>query len=67
MEETWRRDRVLLDQLVRRHPELTNPQLAEEVGRSISWVKKWRPRLLEAEPSDLDRFSSQSRAHHAPY
>jgi transposase InsO family protein len=67
MEETWRRDRVLLDQLVRRHPERTNPQLAQEIGRSISWVKKWKLRLLEADPEDLDRFSSQSRAHHAPY
>jgi hypothetical protein len=67
MEETWRRDRVLLDQLLRRHSEWTVPQLAKEVGRSISWVKKWRPRLLQADPEDLNRFSSWSRAHHAPY
>lgn len=67
MEETWRRDRVLLDQLLRRHPEYTTPQLASEVGRSISWIKKWRSRLLLADPADESRFSSQSRAHHAPY
>lgn len=67
MEETWRRDRVLLDQLLRRHPELGTGALAREVGRSVGWVKKWRPRLLAANPEDLNRFSSQSRAHHAPY
>src|SRR5215469_8022245 len=67
MEETWRRDRVLLDQLLRRHVEYTTSQLATEVGRSISWIKKWRRRLLSADPEDLGRFSSQSRAHHTPY
>lgn len=67
MEEQWRHDRALLDQLLRRHPEYTTGKLAQEVGRSISWVKKWRLQLLSADPEDLDRFSSQSRAHHAPY
>jgi transposase InsO family protein len=67
MEELWRRDRVLLEQLLRRHPDWTVPQLAAEVGRSVSWVKTWRKRLREADPADLNRFSSHSRAHHAPY
>lgn len=67
MEELWRRDRVLLEQLLRHHPEYTTPQLAQEVGRCISWVKKWRNRLLSSDPEDENRFSSQSRAHHAPY
>lgn len=67
MEEQWRRDRVLLDQCLCRHPDWTVPKLAREVGRSISWVKVWRPRLLQADPNDLNRFSSRSRAHHAPY
>jgi hypothetical protein len=67
MEEMWRRDRVLLEQWVHRHPEWTVPQLARELSRSISWVKKWRRRLLASDPADLQRFSSQSRAHHAPY
>jgi transposase InsO family protein len=67
MEETWRRDRVLLDQLLHRHPDWTVPQLAREVGRSLSWVKTWRLRLRSSDPEDLNRFSSRSRAHHAPY
>ncbi len=67
MEEHWRRDRVLLEQLLHRHPDWTVPQLAAEVGRSVSWVKIWRKRLGEADPADLTRFSSRSRAHHAPY
>ena len=67
MEETWRRDRVLLEQLLRRHPDWSAPQLAQEIGRSVSWVKTWRRRLAEADPKDLNRFSSRSRAHHAPY
>lgn len=67
MEETWRRDRVLLDQLLRRHPDWSIPQLAAEVGRSISWVKTWRKRLGESASTGEDRYSSHSRAHHAPY
>lgn len=67
MEETWRRDRVLLDQLLHRHPDWTVPQFAQEVGRSISWIKTWRRRLAESDPTDEDRYSSRSRAHHAPY
>jgi hypothetical protein len=31
MEEMWRHERVLLDQLLRRYPDWTVPQLAEEV------------------------------------
>jgi transposase InsO family protein len=67
MEEKWRRDRVLLDQLLRRHPDWTVPQLAANVGRSVSWVKTWRKRLRAADATDLNRFSSLSRAHHTPY
>jgi Integrase core domain len=67
MEEIWRRDRILLNQLLRRHPDWSVPQLAAEVGRSIGWVKTWRKRLQESDPSDPERYSSRSRAHHAPY
>src|SRR5260221_14257068 len=33
----------------------------------VSWVKKWRKRLTEGDPSDSQLLCSRSRAHHAPY
>src|SRR6266581_9546570 len=67
MEEEWMRDRALLRGLLTRHPDWTRQHYAEAVGRSVSWVKKWRKRLCEADPHDPLILLSRSRAHHAPY
>jgi hypothetical protein len=40
--------------------------LAQELGRSVSWVKKWRKRLAEGDLQDPSVLCSYSRAHHAP-
>jgi hypothetical protein len=67
MEEEWMRDRALLRDLLQKTPQASPRELAQAIGRSVSWVKKWRKRLTEGDPHDPHLFCSQSRAHHAPY
>lgn len=67
MEEEWMRDRARLRDALRRSPHWRVQDYAQEIGRSISWVKKWRKRLREADPHDQQVLVSRSRAHHAPY
>ncbi len=67
MEEEWMRDRALLRDLLQKTPQASPRELAQTIGRSISWVKKWRKRLVEGDPQDLSLVCSGSRAHHAPY
>jgi hypothetical protein len=67
MEEEWMRDRALLRDLLRKNPQAALRDLAREIGRSMSWVKKWRKRLREGTPHDPLLLCSRSRAHHAPY
>ena len=52
MEAEWSADRAALRLAVRDHPESSVPQLAQHLGRSRSWAKKWRQRLREAPPED---------------
>jgi transposase InsO family protein len=66
MEEQWLIDRTRLRQLMAEHPDWTKRQLAEEVGRSSSWVKKWRRRFGEADPDDDSVLYGLSRARHNP-
>ena len=42
MEEFWLADRTTLRTLLRTQPHWTIRDLAQAVGRSRSWVKKWR-------------------------
>jgi transposase InsO family protein len=67
MEEEWMRDRALLRDLLRQHPQAFPQELARMTGRSVSWVKKWRQRLEVADQEDPSVLCSRSRAHHAPY
>jgi hypothetical protein len=66
MEEQWIADRAALRALLRTHPDWSHPQLAQELGRSVSWVKKWRARLWAAPPDDATVLWSRSRARHTP-
>ncbi|HEY0737740.1 MAG TPA: helix-turn-helix domain-containing protein [Herpetosiphonaceae bacterium] len=66
MEEQWTADRAALRALLRTHPAWTLPQLAEHVGRSVSWVKKWRQRFHAAPPDDPPVVWSRSRARYPP-
>ena len=64
MEGEWEFDRIRLFQLRRAHPDWTLPRLAQELVRSLSWVKKWLKRFREAGQPTLAMFKSRSRAPH---
>ena len=51
MEEAWIVDRHQLRDLLLEQPHLSYRELAQTVGRSLSWVKKWAPHIRQA-PSD---------------
>ena len=59
-------DRARLRALARTRPEYTVAQLAEALGRSASWVKKWRRRLGQAPEDDEAVLHSRSRARTHP-
>src|SRR5712691_7511138 len=65
--EEWMRDRALLRDLLLKTPQASPQELAQQIDRSVSWVKKWRKRLREGDPTDPRLLCSRSRAHHAPY
>lgn len=68
MDEQWYADRCLLRDLLRAHPDWTQQQLAQQTGRSVGWVKKWKRRLRAAVPGDDGALWGQSRVrkHHPP-
>ena len=45
MEEQWYADRCRLREAQHAHPDWSKRRLADELGRSLGWVKKWRRRL----------------------
>ena len=51
-EEIWYADRANLRQLKKAHPAYSITQLMQATGRSRSWVKKWKKRLVAAPPDD---------------
>ena len=61
------RDRALLRDLLEKIPHASPQELAQALGRSVSWVKKWRKRLAADDSHDPALLCSYSRAHHAPY
>jgi transposase InsO family protein len=66
MEAEWSADRANLRLALRDHPAWSVPHLARQIGRSISWVKKWRQRLRAAPPDDETVLQSRSRARKHP-
>jgi len=66
MEEQWYVDRCTLRRLRKEHPEWSQKKLAQEVGRSRSWVKKWLRRIRDADPDDEDVLRGKSRARKNP-
>ena len=62
MEAQWVTDRLRLRSLLVTRPDWTRQDLADALGRSLSWIKKWVKRL-QAAPADDDRAcASRSRA-----
>jgi hypothetical protein len=66
MEAEWSTDRANLRLAVRDHPDWSVAELAQRLGRSATWVKKWRRRLQAAPPGDELVLHSQSRARQHP-
>ena len=64
MESKWLVDRARLRQLHQQHPAWKTKRLAQELGYSLSWVRKWLGRFADAEPDDYSILFSQSRAPH---
>ena len=62
METIWVADRIRLYQLMREHPDWSISYLAQVLGYSLSWVKKWRRRLRDMKHPQLEMFQSHSRA-----
>ncbi len=66
MEVEYYAARANLRRLIRLNPRWTQPHYAQAVGMSLSWVKKWKKRLEEAEPEDEQVLHSRSRARKHP-
>jgi transposase InsO family protein len=66
MQEAYFTARANLRQLLRTHPDWTQHHLAEELQMSLGWVKKWKPRLREADPKDEQVLLGRSTARHHP-
>jgi hypothetical protein len=64
-EVEWMVDRMKLYELRRSQPKLSVKDLVKELGRSESWVRKWRQRQQEAEAEGPSIFQSRSRARHS--
>jgi hypothetical protein len=58
--------RATLRWLDQQHPEWTHQELAETLGMSRSWVRKWLRRICQADPTDVLALHSRSRARHSP-
>ena len=66
MNAEWMVDRRRLRSLLRARPDWSLQDLADAVGRSRSWVKKWRKRLREAGPDDDTVLQGRASARHTP-
>jgi transposase InsO family protein len=66
METHWQADRAALRHLLKLHPDWGLLAFAQTLKRSYSWVKKWRKRLLAADPADETVIGGLSRARKHP-
>jgi transposase len=62
MEEQWYADRCRLREVLRVYPDWSKRQVAEHLGRSLGWVKKWRRRLRDGPAGDDRVLRGHSRA-----
>lgn len=66
MNAQWVVDRRRLRSLLDIRPDWTLQDFADAIGRSRSWVKKWRTRFTEAAPEDEAVLVGHSSARHTP-
>jgi len=62
METEWILARMQLYQLMQGHPTWSNQRYADELGYSLSWVKKWKQRFGNALDRGWRMYLSHSRA-----
>ena len=66
-QEHWIADRTMLQRLLQLHPEWTQQELADWIGRSKGWVKKWVKRLREAPAGDSRVLLGKPLGRKMPY
>lgn len=66
MEEQWIVDRSRLREVWLEHPDWSKRTLAEAMGRSKAWVKKWLKRIRDHPLDDQEVLYGQSRARKRP-
>jgi len=66
MEEEWVVKRCQLRQMWLDHPEWSRPKMADEIGCSKSWVKKWLRRIRSASLEDQQVMYGLSRTPKHP-
>ncbi|HEX6477329.1 MAG TPA: hypothetical protein VF043_00685 [Ktedonobacteraceae bacterium] len=66
MEAVYYAARANLQRLLRQYPDWTRSQLAQATGMSISWIDKWKKRLLQAPDNDEQVLHGLSCAPHHP-
>jgi len=66
MEEQWIVDRGRLRTMWLEHPDWSKQQLAEAVGHSKCWVKKWLKRIRSSSLEDQEVLRAYSRARKCP-
>lgn len=64
MEAVYYAARANLQRLLRHHTDWTRSQLARATGMSMSWIDKWKKRLLKAPENDEQVLHGLSRAPH---
>ncbi|MEM9954993.1 MAG: helix-turn-helix domain-containing protein [Chloroflexota bacterium] len=55
-------NRMQLHRLLEKVPNWSDQRLANELGQSESWVRKWRHRFNQVEDKVFTMYLSQSRA-----
>lgn len=65
-EATLVANRAHLRKLLRDHPDWPLQEYADQIGRSLGWVKKWKQRLLAASPDDEEVLWNRSSTRHHP-
>lgn len=66
MEEEWIVSRSKLRETWFEHPEWSHKKMADVVGRSKGWVKKWLPRLRSVSLEDREVLMGLSRVRKRP-
>jgi hypothetical protein len=66
-QEHWLADRAILQRLLQEHPEWSRQELAQRVGRSLGWIKKWKKRLCEAPAGDTTVLLGKPFGRKTPY